>query len=70
MRGGAGSVKTPLLIDAGGLLLLQIPLAWWWSSAGNSETGAWWAMVVSQIVMALVYWLVFRGGAWEKKRLR
>jgi putative MATE family efflux protein len=67
---GAGSVKTPLLIDALGLIVIQIPLAWWWSSTGLEETGAWWAMVVSQIAMALVYWLVFRGGAWEKKRLR
>ena len=67
---GAGSMKTPLLIDAFGLLLVQIPLAWWWSTTEMGETGAWWAMVVSQIAMALVYWLVFRAGAWEKKRLR
>jgi putative MATE family efflux protein len=67
---GAGSVKTPLLIDAIGLLAVQIPLAWWLSSTELAQTGAWWAMVVSQILMALVYWLVFRGGAWEKKRLR
>ena len=67
---GAGSMKTPLLIDAIGLLAVQIPLAWWLSTTDLAETGAWWAMVVSQILMALVYWLVFRGGAWESKRLR
>ena len=67
---GAGSVKTPLAIDAGGLLLIQVPLAWWLSRTSMGVTGAWWALVVSQSLMALVYWLVFRGGAWERKRLR
>lgn len=68
---GAGSVKTPLAIDTGGLLLLQVPLAWWLGIKMElGPRGAWWALVVSQSSMALVYWLVFRGGAWERKRLR
>jgi putative MATE family efflux protein len=67
---GAGSVKTPLLIDAVGLLGVQVPLAWWLSSTDMGVSGAWWALVVSQTGMALVYYLVFRGGAWERKRLR
>lgn len=67
---GAGSVKTPLAIDAAGLLLVQVPLAWWLSTTDLHERGAWWALVVSQTLIALVYWLVFRGGAWERKRLR
>ncbi len=66
---GAGSVKTPMAIDAIGLLLVQVPLAWWWS-ARHGVQGAWWALVVSQVVMAFAYWIVFRRGAWERKRLR
>ncbi len=66
---GAGSVKTPLAIDTVGLLLVQIPLAWWWSRGDMGESGAWWALVVSHSLMALVYYVVFRRGAWERKRL-
>ena len=67
---GAGSVKTPLLIDAVGLLAVQVPLAWWLTHTDLGVDGAWWALVVSQSLIALVYWWVFRGGAWERKRLR
>ena len=67
---GAGSVKTPLLIDAAGLLLLQVPLAFVLASTSLEVEGAWWALVISHYVIALVYFLVFRAGAWERKRLR
>jgi putative MATE family efflux protein len=67
---GAGSVKTPLAIDAAGLLLFQVPLAFVLAGTGLGVLGAWWALVISHSVLAVVYWLVFRGGAWERKRLR
>ena len=65
---GAGSVKTPMVIDTLGLLALQIPLAWWWAGKWG-VSGAWWALVVSHSLIALVYYAVFRRGAWERKRL-
>jgi Na+-driven multidrug efflux pump len=67
---GAGSFKTPLLLDTLGLLAVQVPLAWWLSSTSLGVLGAWWALVISHSLLALVYYLVFRRGAWEKKAAR
>lgn len=67
---GAGSFKTPLLLDVVGLLVLQVPLAWVLTSVFHDAAGAWWALVVSHSALALVYYLVFRRGSWEKKRVR
>ncbi len=67
---GAGSVKTPLLIDTIGLLVVQVPLAMWLVKTDLGTEGAWWAIVVSQWLLALVYYLVFRKGWWERKRLQ
>lgn len=67
---GVGSLKTPLVIDTVGLLVLQVPLAWWLSKSHLGVAGAWWALVVSHSLIAFVYYLAFRRGAWERKRLR
>lgn len=69
---GTGSVKTPLLLDTLALLVIQVPLAWVLSrpAFGMGVGGAWWALVISHSLLAAVYWLVFRGGAWERRRLR
>lgn len=67
---GAGSFKTPLALDVLGLLVLQVPLAWWLSTTPLGVSGAWWALVASHSLLALVYYLAFRRGAWEKKRHR
>jgi putative MATE family efflux protein len=67
---GVGSLKTPLVLDTVGLLLVQVPLAWWLSTTRLGVAGAWWALVVSHSLIALVYCLAFRRGAWERKRLR
>ena len=67
---GAGSLKTPLLIDTVGLLVLQVPLAWWLSTTRLGIDGAWWAIVFSHSLLAFVYYLAFRRGAWERKKRR
>ena len=67
---GAGSLKTPLAIDTAGLLFVQVPLAWWLSTTRMGVSGAWWALVASHTLLALVYYLAFRHGAWERKRHR
>lgn len=64
---GTGSVKTPLLIDAVGLLLLQIPLVWLMKESPLGIEGAWWGLVISHSVIAFGYFLVFRHGAWERR---
>ncbi len=66
---GAGSVKTPLLLDAVGLLAIQVPLTWYLSRTELGPAGAWWALVISHSLLASVYYLVFRSGRWERKRL-
>jgi Na+-driven multidrug efflux pump len=67
---GVGSVKTPLLLDFVGLLVVQVPLAWYLSSTPMGVAGAWWALVASHSLLALVYYLVFRSRGWERKKRR
>jgi Na+-driven multidrug efflux pump len=67
---GVGSVKTPLLLDTVGLLVIQVPLAWYLSSTSMGVAGAWWALVASHSLLALVYYLVFRTRGWERKKRR
>jgi Na+-driven multidrug efflux pump len=66
---GVGSVKTPLCLDALGLLVVQVPLAWI-LSASFGIAGVWWALVASHSLLAAIYYFVFRHGAWERKRRR
>jgi MATE family, multidrug efflux pump len=66
---GAGSTKTPLAIDAVGLLLLQIPLAWGLANTSLGLEGIWYAIVASNVLMAIVYVIVFRVGRWKLKEL-
>ncbi|MEN8149770.1 MAG: MATE family efflux transporter [Planctomycetota bacterium] len=67
---GAGSTKTPLLIDCVGLLLVQLPLAY--SLSRRPELGLegiWYAIVASNAFMALLYLVWFKVGRWKKKEL-
>jgi putative MATE family efflux protein len=66
---GAGSTKTPLAIDAAGLLLVQIPLAWGLANTSLGLKGIWYAIVASNVLMAIVYVIVFRVGRWKQKEL-
>jgi MATE family multidrug resistance protein len=67
---GVGSLKTPLLLDTVGLLLVQVPLVWWMSGTQMGVRGAWWALVLSHSLLAVAYWMVFRFGSWETKKRR
>jgi Na+-driven multidrug efflux pump len=67
---GAGSFKTPLLLDTLGLLVVQFPLVWWLAGTRFGITGAWWGLVVSHSLLALTYWIVFRKKSWERTRRR
>jgi putative MATE family efflux protein len=66
---GAGSTKTPLAIDVVGLLLVQIPVAWLLAQTALGLEGIWYAIVGSNVLMALVYVYVFRVGRWKHKKL-
>ncbi|MCU0725222.1 MAG: MATE family efflux transporter [Planctomycetes bacterium] len=67
---GAGSTRTPMVIDTVGLLLLQLPAAFFlsrWTDLGLS--GVWYSIVGANGVMSVVYILMFRRGRWKRKEL-
>ena len=67
---GAGSTRTPMFIDAVGLLLIQLPLAFYLSRRpGLGLTGVWYAIVASNAFMAIIYLVWFKIGRWKKKEL-
>jgi len=67
---GAGSTKTPMLIDIIGLLCVQIPLALYLSrNLGLGLTGIWYAIVASNVFIAVLYVVIFKVGRWKKKEL-
>ena len=67
---GAGSTKTPMLIDIIGLLFVQIPLALYLSrNLGLGLTGIWYAIVASNVFIAVLYVVIFKLGRWKKKEL-
>ncbi len=66
---GAGSTKTPLAIDVGGLLLIQLPLAWALARTSLGLEGIWYAIVGSNVLMTIAYVIVFRIGVWKRKQL-
>jgi Na+-driven multidrug efflux pump len=67
---GAGSTKTPLLIDVVGLLLIQLPLAYYLSRQPSlGLRGVWYAIVASNAFIALLFFVWFKVGRWKTKEL-
>jgi putative MATE family efflux protein len=67
---GAGSTRTPMIIDTVGLLLLQLPAAFFLSRRTDlGLEGVWYAIVGANAVMSVMYVLVFRLGRWKRKEL-
>jgi Na+-driven multidrug efflux pump len=59
-----------MLIDIIGLLFIQIPLALYLSrSADMGLRGIWYAIVISNAFIALLYTVWFKVGRWKKKEL-
>jgi putative MATE family efflux protein len=72
---GAGDTKTPLIFDALAFLLIQIPLALIlrsvpWGGTPLGLNGVYIAMMVTNIVLALLYALWFQVGSWKKKKIQ
>jgi putative MATE family efflux protein len=65
---GAGSTRSPMVIDAAGLLGLQLPLAFVLSRRYGLD-GVWYAIVISNAIIAVVYVFWFRVGHWKRKKL-
>ena len=67
---GAGSTRTPMFIDGVGLLLIQLPMAYFLSRKTDLGLhGVWYSIVVSNAIIAVVYVILFRMGRWKRKVL-
>lgn len=75
---GAGSVRTPMLIDIFLFILLALPLAAVLSGAGlfgafervdSDPMAVWWVCMLLHVVAAVAYSLVWWLGRWRRKRL-
>jgi putative MATE family efflux protein len=67
---GAGDTWTPTVINVFVFWLWEIPLAWWLSSrAGLGARGVFIALTVAYSTLAVVSAVLFRRGAWKKKKI-
>jgi Na+-driven multidrug efflux pump len=67
---GAGAPFLSMSITAGGLLGLQLPLAWILShSTPLAQHGVWIAIVVGYVLFSVVALLVYRRGVWQHARV-
>jgi len=63
---GAGDTRTPTIINFVAFWMLQIPLAYFLAKyAGWGPTGVYWAVVISETIMAGICILWFRKGDWK-----
>ncbi len=65
---GAGSTRTPMVIDILGLFVLQIPAAFFLSRRPEfGLQGVWYAVVGANAVMSALYVVAFKTGRWKRK---
>jgi len=71
---GAGSTKTPLLLDAIGFLAIQIPLAAFIAfrhhEHGYDRSTLWWCVVFTTGIAAALYAIVWNRGHWKTKKIQ
>ncbi|HCR29604.1 MAG TPA: MATE family efflux transporter [Opitutae bacterium] len=66
---GAGDTMTPTWINVFCFWMFQIPLAWMLSRCLMSPTGVVWAILASDIAMAIVGGILFARGMWKEKEV-
>jgi putative MATE family efflux protein len=65
---GSGDTMTPTWINFVSFWLLEIPLAWALAMRiGMGPVGVFWAVAISESVMALISIAVFKGGRWKTR---
>jgi len=71
---GAGSAKTPLVLDALGYLAIQVPIALFIAhrhrDLGYARTTLWWSLVAVTALVTALYAAVWRRGHWKHKKIR
>ena len=63
---GAGDTYTPTAINFVAFWLIQIPLAWYLVQLNYGPAGVYWAIFISESILALICIYVFRLGRWKK----
>ena len=70
---GAGSTKTPLLLDSV-VLALQLPIAahicLTHAENGYTRNTLWWSLVLTAVIGAALYIVVWRRGHWKDKKIQ
>ncbi|MEZ4908815.1 MAG: MATE family efflux transporter [Saprospiraceae bacterium] len=67
---GAGDTFTPTLINFISFWLIEIPLAYYLAKYLNmKENGVFWAIVISESIMAVMVMIYFKAGRWKKTKL-
>ncbi|MEO5945226.1 MAG: MATE family efflux transporter [Chitinophagaceae bacterium] len=67
---GAGDTRTPTWINLFGFWLFQIPFAWIMAKTFNmGPMGAFIAIPVAEVFMALVAWYYFKKGKWKEVKV-
>lgn len=67
---GSGDTKTPTLLNIIGFWVLQIPIAYLLAVKLDwKETGVFWAVVISESILAVLAILYFNTGRWKKTKL-
>lgn len=67
---GAGDTRTPTRMNIGVFWLFEIPLAWLLTRyAPIGSTGVFLAVLSAYSLLALVAWLMFRRGSWQRQAL-
>ncbi len=67
---GAGDTWTPTKINFVAFWLLQIPLAYYLAKPlGLGTNGVYWAVAISETVLAVISIMVFRRGGWKLKEV-
>ncbi len=68
--GGAGDTRTPTVINFVCFWLIQIPLAYFLAeSAGWGPEGVYWAIAISETVLAVMAMILFKRGRWKTVRI-
>jgi putative MATE family efflux protein len=70
---GAGSTKTPLILDAVGFLAFQVPVAAYITSHlqdGYDRRTLWWTLTAINVLVAALYAGVWARGHWKHKRIQ
>lgn len=67
---GAGDTHTPTLLNFVCFWLIEIPLAWMLSMYWQwGQTGVYWAIVISESILALGAMWIFRKGRWKTTKV-